>query len=61
MVLGRQWFRPGAGLGSVISGLTAALAGGSGMAGDDPAGGALGRSYDSSAATLLQAMATTRD
>src|SRR4051812_10954125 len=38
------------GLGSVISTLTAALSGCAGMAGDDPVGAALGRSYDGSAA-----------
>jgi hypothetical protein len=51
----------GAGLGSVISTLTTALSGTAGMAGDDPAGGALGRSYDSSVAALIEAMATTRN
>jgi hypothetical protein len=44
----------GEGLGSVISTLTAALSGCSGMAGDDPAGAALGYSYDGSAATAAQ-------
>lgn len=39
----------GNGLGSVISTVTSALSGCAGMAGDDPAGGAFGRSYDSSA------------
>jgi hypothetical protein len=51
----------GVGLGSVISTLTAALSGGAGMAGDDPAGAALGRSYDRSAAKLIEAMASTRN
>jgi hypothetical protein len=51
----------GESLGSVISTLTAALSGTAGMAGDDPAGGALGRSYDSSASKLLEAMAVTRN
>lgn len=46
----------GAGLGAVISSLTAALAGCAGMAGDDPAGAVFGRSYDGSAAALVQAM-----
>ncbi|OMC42388.1 hypothetical protein A5744_15895 [Mycobacterium sp. IS-1264] len=49
------------GLGAVISTLTAALSGCAGMAGDDPAGAALGRSYDSSAAKLVQAMVVTRN
>jgi hypothetical protein len=49
----------GKGLGSVISTLTAALPGCSGMAGDDPAGAALGHSYDSSAARLVEAMVAT--
>lgn len=43
----------GAGLGAVISSLTAALAGCAGMAGDDPAGAVFGRSYDGSAAALV--------
>ena len=51
----------GQGLGSVISTLTSALGGCSGMAGDDPAGAALGRSYNGSASKLLEAMATTRN
>jgi ADP-ribosyltransferase exoenzyme len=51
----------GKGLGSVISTLTAALSGCSGMAGDDPAGAALGHSYDSSAAKLVEAMVATRN
>lgn len=49
------------GMASVISTLTAALAGCAGMAGDDPAGAALGRSYDSSASKLVEAMATIRN
>ncbi|WP_459953608.1 hypothetical protein, partial [Mycobacterium avium] len=44
----------GESLGSVISTLTAALAGTSGMAGDDPVGAALGRRYDGAAAKLIQ-------
>jgi hypothetical protein len=32
-----------------------------GIAGDDPAGGALGRSYGNSAAKLIEAMAATRN
>lgn len=51
----------GASLGSVISGLTAALAGSAGMAGDDPVGAALGRAYDGAAAKLIHAMADTRN
>jgi hypothetical protein len=51
----------GESLGSVVSTLTAALAGCEGMAGDDPAGSAFGRSYNTSASKLLQAMATTRN
>ncbi|MEB3983659.1 NAD(+)--arginine ADP-ribosyltransferase [Mycobacterium sp. 663a-19] len=51
----------GEGLGSVISTLTAALSGCSGMAGDDPAGAALGRSYDGSASKLVEAMVVTRN
>jgi Tuberculosis necrotizing toxin len=49
------------GLASVISTLLAALSGCAGMAGDDPAGAALGHSYDGSAAKLIEAMATTRN
>lgn len=51
----------GAGLGAVISSLTAALAGCAGMAGDDPAGAVFGRSYDGSAAALVQAMSVARN
>ncbi|CCK62046.1 Conserved protein of unknown function [Mycobacterium canettii CIPT 140070010] len=50
-----------AGLGAVISSLTAALAGCAGMAGDDPAGAVFGRSYDGSAAALVQAMSVARN
>ncbi|WP_243393756.1 ADP-ribosyltransferase [Mycobacterium ahvazicum] len=49
------------GLASVISTLTAALSGCAGMAGDDPAGAALGRDYDRSAAKLIEAMVSTRN
>jgi hypothetical protein len=49
------------GLASVISTLIAALSGSAGMAGDDPAGAALGHSYDGSASKLIEAMATTRN
>lgn len=51
----------GESLGSVISGLTAALAGSAGMAGDDPVGAALGRAYDGAAAKVIDAMARTRN
>src|SRR5947209_9795389 len=51
----------GEGLGSTVSTLTTALAGCHGMSGDDPAGAAFGHSYDKSASTLLEAMATTRN
>jgi hypothetical protein len=51
----------GEGLGSVITTLTTSLSGCSGMAGDDPAGAAFGRTYNSSASKLLEAMATTRN
>jgi hypothetical protein len=49
------------GLASVISTLMAALSGCAGMAGDDPAGAALGHSYDGSAAKLVEAMVSTRN
>ena len=58
---GAEVVTAGEGLGSVISTLTAALSGCSGMAGDDPAGAALGHSYDGSAAKLVEAMAATRN
>ena len=51
----------GEGLGSVITTLTTSLSGCNGMAGDDPAGAAFGRTYNSSATKLLEAMATTRN
>ena len=51
----------GEGLGSVITTLTTSLCGCNGMAGDDPAGAAFGRTYNSSASKLLEAMATTRN
>ncbi len=51
----------GEGLGSVITTLTTSLSGCNGMAGDDPAGAAFGRSYNSSASKMLEAMATTRN
>lgn len=58
---GAEVVTAGEGLGAVISTLTAALSACAGMAGDDPAGAALGRSYDSSAAKLVQAMVVTRN
>ena len=51
----------GESLGWTVMTLTVALLGCAGMAGDDPAGARLGRSYDGSAARLMEAMATTRD
>lgn len=51
----------GEGLGSTVSTVSTALAGCHGMSGDDPAGAAFGRSYDTSASKLLEAMATTRN
>ncbi len=58
---GAEVVTAGEGLASVISTLTAALSGCSGMAGDDPAGAALGHSYDGSAARLVEAMVATRN
>ena len=58
---GAQVATAGEGLGSVISTLTTALSGCTGMAGDDPVGEAFGHSYDSSTAKLFQAMAATRN
>jgi hypothetical protein len=51
----------GEGLAAAIRGLGAALAGSSGMAGDDPAGAEVGRGYDSSAFKVIEAMVTTRN
>ena len=51
----------GEGLGAGVSTLIAALSGCAGMAGDDPAGAALGRGYDGSASKLIEAMVTTRN
>lgn len=51
----------GVSLGSVISSLTAALAGSAGMAGDDPVGGAVGRAYNGAAAKVIEAMTSTRN
>jgi hypothetical protein len=51
----------GEGLGSVITTLTTSLSGCNGMAGNDPAGSAFGRTYNASASKLLEAMATTRN
>src|ERR1700761_819891 len=58
---GAEAISTGEALGSVISTLTTALAGCDGMAGDDPVGAAFGRSYNSSASKLLEAMASTRN
>ena len=58
---GTQVVTAGQGLGSVISTLTSALSGCSGMAGDDPAGASLGHGYDRSASQLVKAMVTTRN
>jgi hypothetical protein len=51
----------GEGLGWSVTSLALALSGCAGMAGDDPAGAALGHSYDGSASTLLDAMVSTRN
>jgi len=51
----------GESLGWTVMTMTMALLGCAGMAGDDPAGASLGRSYDGSAAKLFEAMAATRD
>jgi hypothetical protein len=51
----------GEGLAAAITGLGTALAGSGGMGGDDPAGMEVGRSYDSSASKVVEAMATTRN
>jgi Tuberculosis necrotizing toxin len=58
---GAKVISTGEALGSVISTLTTALAGCGGMAGDDPAGAAFGRSYDRSGSKLLEAMVATRN
>lgn len=58
---GTQVVTAGQGLGSVISTLSSTLSGCSGMAGNDPAGAALGHSYDSSASQLVKAMVATRN
>ncbi len=58
---GAEVVTAGEGLDSVISRLTATLSGCAGMAGDDPAGAALGHRYDSSAAKLVTAMVATRN
>lgn len=58
---GAQVISVGENLGSVVSTLTSALGGCNGMAGNDPAGAAFGRSYNTSASKLLEAMATTRN
>lgn len=51
----------GESLGSVISALTTSLAGSAGMAGDDPVGAALGRTYNGAAAKVIEAMTSTRN
>jgi hypothetical protein len=51
----------GVDLGWAVTSLAVALSGSAGMAGDDPAGAALGQSYDGSAAKLLDAMVSTRN
>lgn len=51
----------GSSLAGTITALTTALAGSSGMAGDDPAGAEIGHCYDSSASKLFEAMAATRN
>lgn len=51
----------GESLGSVISALTSALAGSSGMAGDDPVGATVGRAYNGAAAKVIEAMTSTRN
>ncbi len=48
-------------LGSATSTLTSALGGTGGMCGDDPAGAALARQYDSSAKALIEAMTQIRN
>lgn len=48
-------------VGSVLSTLTGALSGSASMCGNDPAGAAMGRSYDKTAQSLLQAMASARN
>jgi len=49
------------GIGSALSRLTGALSGSASMCGNDPVGAAMGRSYDTTAQSLLQAMATARN
>jgi hypothetical protein len=58
---GAEVVAAGESLGWTVMTLTMALLGCAGMAGDDPAGASLGRSYDGSAAKLFEAMAATRD
>jgi len=57
---GADLLSAGDSLGWVVSTLTLALSGCAGMAGDDPGGARLGRSYDGSAAKLVEAMVVTR-
>ncbi len=49
------------GIGSALSRLTGALSGSASMCGNDPVGATMGRSYDTTAQSLLQAMATARN
>ena len=58
---GADMLSAGENLGWVVSTLTMALSGCAGMAGDDPAGARLGRSYDGLASRLLEAMVVTRN
>lgn len=51
----------GVSIGIVITTLIGALAGGRGMAGDDPVGASVGRAYGGAAAKVVQAMADARN
>lgn len=51
----------GAGIGSTLATVTATLSGSAGMCGDDPVGAAMGRSYDTTSQSLLQAMVAARN
>ena len=48
-------------IGSALAQLTGALSGSASMCGNDPVGAAMGRSYDTTAQSLLQAMTTARN
>ena len=48
-------------IGSALAQLTGALSGSASMCGNDPVGAAMGRSYDTTAQSLLRAMATARN